>query len=87
MSDDRSEDRSDRSQRNPRTVQMTTAVDPSLRTDYRLLGLFIALVLLFVAASVHSSDEYTHVATMIALALALLVALVSVPFTAFRETR
>ncbi|WP_440765300.1 hypothetical protein [Natronorubrum sp. DTA7] len=63
----------DRVEPEPRSVRMTTAVAPSLRTDFHLQGLAIADVLLFVAASVHQSTEYTHVATAIVLALAVLL--------------
>jgi hypothetical protein len=76
MGDDRTDGRPNGSYECFRNSRMTTSVDSSLRTDTRLIGLVVSLVLLGIAASVHAADEYAGAVTAGLLVLALLAAAV-----------
>ncbi|QCC55873.1 hypothetical protein [Natronorubrum bangense] len=65
--------------------QMTTSSSPSLRSDLHQLGLLIALVLAVVAVAVHVSEAHTSFVAAVVLALAVLVAVISVPYDEFRD--
>ncbi len=87
MDDDQPEDQSQKSQQSLRVETMTTQFNPSLRFDSQLLGLIIALVLIFLAVSTHTWGDYSIIITGSILALALLVVFISFPYRIFREER
>ncbi|ELY46906.1 hypothetical protein [Natronorubrum sulfidifaciens] len=84
-SDDPPDDDTERPWHDPEEFQMTTSSSPSLRTDRNQLGLLIALVLAVVAVAVHVSADHTTFVTAVVLALAVLIAAISIPYDTFRD--
>ena len=85
MTNERSEEQSETPQQSPRNTQMTTSFDSSLRTDYRVLGLFITVILLFIAAIGYTSNDYTLFETALLLTVALLSTVVPLAYTVFKQ--
>ena len=83
MTNERSEEQSETP--DPRNTQMTTSFDSSLRTDYRVLGLFITVILLFIAAIGYTSNDYTLFETALLLTVALLSTVVPLAYAAFKR--
>lgn len=85
MSDDTQKEQTERSEQNLHNPHRAGQIDHSLRTNKNYLGLHIALYLLIVSVIIHLLDVYTLMAAASVFVLAILVAVISLPYETFRE--
>ncbi len=79
------DDTTDESQQDTRSIEGSGQIDPSLRIDKYYHGSHSVLVLLILAAVVHLSGDYSLVVTGSILALAVCISLLIFPYHVLRD--